>query len=276
MGVGVLKPQTKVADPVLDENGAAQDRNSSATARQPRFFPGMCAHCDTTNRIAPHFFQVLRRTIFDGESQSTLLLGAKGTGKSLVLDRVLRSLAQEVASQAAAKAAGHGKRKRQKESAEESGGKKAGRAAGGSGGSGTAAAAEENAPSSGGDEGHQRPLSPLPQPEEAGPEEDTGKEERPQHRERKQKEEKQAFRAVYLNGAAQVDDGVAMREIVQQLGITGAATQGSIYNRSGQTLISLLFRAPSATGQTEPKICSTLVVLILQTRVRWSTIEVSM
>lgn len=29
------------------------------------------------------------------------------------------------------------------------------------------------------------------------------------------------FRAVYLNGLVQTDDGIAMREVVQQLGITG-------------------------------------------------------
>ncbi|CAN0584806.1 unnamed protein product, partial [Ectocarpus sp. 12 AP-2014] len=44
-----------------------------------------------------------------------------------------------------------------------------------------------------------------------------------------QQQQRQTFRAVYLNGAAQENDGVAMREIVQQLGITGAATQGSVY-----------------------------------------------
>lgn len=37
------------------------------------------------------------------------------------------------------------------------------------------------------------------------------------------------FRAVYLNGMAQTDDGLAMREAVQQLGVTG--TQGSNYSR---------------------------------------------
>lgn len=34
------------------------------------------------------------------------------------------------------------------------------------------------------------------------------------------------FRAVYLNGAAQTDDGVAMREIVHQLGVTGTQRDG--------------------------------------------------
>lgn len=37
------------------------------------------------------------------------------------------------------------------------------------------------------------------------------------------------FRVVYLNGLAQTDDEVAMREVVQQLGITGP--QGSAYSR---------------------------------------------
>ncbi|CAN0136999.1 unnamed protein product, partial [Ectocarpus sp. 4 AP-2014] len=61
--------------------------------------------------------RVLRRTIFDRQSQSALLLGNTGTGKSLVLDSVLRSLAQEASSPAKAKgataaaSAGHGKRK---------------------------------------------------------------------------------------------------------------------------------------------------------------------
>ncbi|CAN0312486.1 unnamed protein product, partial [Ectocarpus sp. 13 AM-2016] len=82
--------------------------------------------------------QVLRRTIFDRQSQSALLLGNTGTGKSLVLDSQQRQQQQ-------------------------------------------------------------------------------------------QQQQRQTFRAVYLNGAAQENDGVAMREIVQQLGITGAATQGSVY-----------------------------------------------
>lgn len=34
------------------------------------------------------------------------------------------------------------------------------------------------------------------------------------------------FRAVYLNGAAQTDDGVAMREVVHQLGVTGTQRDG--------------------------------------------------
>ncbi|CAN0553953.1 unnamed protein product, partial [Ectocarpus sp. 12 AP-2014] len=99
---------------------------------------------------------VLRRTIFDRQSQSALLLGNTGTGKSLVLDSVLRSLAQEASSLAKAKGEGEG-----------------------TGGAG----------------------------------------------------DRQTFRAVYLNGAAQENDGVAMREIVQQLVITGAAPQGSVYTR---------------------------------------------
>lgn len=126
--------------------------------------------------------------MIDRESQSALLLGYNGTGKSLVLDRVLRSLAQEALSRArAAAAAGGGKRKRHKKDASGAEGERG-------------QEASSAAPSR-----HQ------------------------------QQEEKQPFRAVYLNGAAQADDGVAMREIVQQLGITGAATQGSIYNRSDQT-----------------------------------------
>lgn len=129
--------------------------------------------------------------MIDRESQSALLLGYTGTGKSLVLDRVLRSLAQEALSRArAAAAAGGGKRKRHKKDA-------------------------SGAEGEGGQETSSPPSS------------------RHQQQERQQQqEEKQPFRAVYLNGAAQADDGVAMREIVQQLGITGAASQGSIYNRS--------------------------------------------
>jgi len=130
----------------------------------------------------------------DRESQSALLLGYAGTGKSLVLDRVLRSLAQEAISKgrgAAAVAAagrGSGKRKRQK----------------------------EDAPT--GEEAKGGEVSPLPPPHR-------------RQNEQQQQQQAQPFRAVYLNGAAQVDDGVAMREIVQQLGITGSASQGSVYNR---------------------------------------------
>ncbi|CAN0514223.1 unnamed protein product [Laminaria digitata] len=92
-------------------------------------------------------FQVLRRTVCDGESQSALLLGGTGSGKSLLLDRVLRSLAHEAADRGAS------------------------------------------------------PLTPPPPP----------------------------FRVVYLNGLAQTDDAVAMKEVVQQLGVTG--TQGAAYSR---------------------------------------------
>lgn len=133
--------------------------------------------------------------MIDRESQSALLLGYTGTGKSLVLDRVLRSLAQEAHSKAgAAAAAGGGKRKRQKKDS-----------------SGAGAEGE------GGGQGGSAPLPP------------------PTRHQQQEQQRKQPFRAVYLNGAAQADDGVAMREIVQQLGITGAASQGSIYNRSDQS-----------------------------------------
>ena len=37
------------------------------------------------------------------------------------------------------------------------------------------------------------------------------------------------FRAVYLNGTVQTDDGLAMREVVQQLGVTG--TRRDDYSR---------------------------------------------
>lgn len=37
------------------------------------------------------------------------------------------------------------------------------------------------------------------------------------------------FRAVYLNGMAQTDDSLAMREVVQQLSVTG--TQRAMYSR---------------------------------------------
>lgn len=160
----------------------------------------------------PSLFQVLRRTVIDRESQSALLLGYAGTGKSLVLDRVLRSLAQEALSEAAraaaAAAAGGGKRKRRKKD--------------GSGVDGDGAqegGAESRGPPAPLEEIASPPPPPRHQPEER------------QQRRRQEEQQKQPFRAVYLNGAAQADDGVAMREIVQQLGITGAASQGSIYNR---------------------------------------------
>ncbi|CBJ33071.1 conserved unknown protein [Ectocarpus siliculosus] len=86
--------------------------------------------------------RVLRRTIFDRQSQSALLLGNTGTGKSLVLDSVLRSLAQEASSLAKAKgataaaSAGHGKRKRQKKNSPAAG------EGGGTGGSGGVSSVE--------------------------------------------------------------------------------------------------------------------------------------
>eukprot|EP00903_Cladosiphon_okamuranus_P007077 g6877.t1 len=138
--------------------------------------------------------RVLRRTVIDRESQSALLLGYTGTGKSLVLERVLRSLAEEAHSKArAAATAGGGNRKRHKKNS-----------SGGVDGEG----------------GGQEVPAPLPPPPPPPP---------PPHQQQEE-QRKQPFRAVYLNGAAQVDDGVAMREIVQQLGITGSASQGSIYN----------------------------------------------
>ncbi|CAM9303788.1 unnamed protein product, partial [Hapterophycus canaliculatus] len=183
--------------------------------------------------------RVLRRTILDGESQSALLLGSTGTGKSLVLDRVLRSLAQEVASSTKA-TAGRGKRKRLKESAGERGGQKANGEAGGTGasasvGAGAGAAARtaeagESAPSSGSGEEEEEEEEAEEEHEEHEEPEEKAWGERRQQKRHHQHQPKQPFRAVYLNGTAQVDDGVAMREIVQQLGITGAATQGSIYN----------------------------------------------
>ncbi|CAM9557915.1 unnamed protein product [Scytosiphon promiscuus] len=175
-GPPVVERESDGQLPPEQQGEGAGERGSSAWGH---LWPlGRATQCEDLRRV-------LRRTIFDGESQSALLLGSTGTGKSLVLDRVLRSLAQEVASKATA-TTGRGKRKRQKETAEERGGREA--------------------------------------------EAKAGATERRQQQRRHQHQRKQPFRAVYLNGAAQVDDGVAMREIVQQLGITGAATQGSIYN----------------------------------------------
>lgn len=125
----------------------------------------------TPPQFADPIAQVLRRTVFDGESQSALLLGYTASGKSLVLDRVLRSLAEE-----AEEAQMRKKRKRQKDAEEGLGG-----SASASGGSGS------------------------------------GQEPRP------------PFQAVYLNGMAQANDGMAMREIAEQLGVT--ATRGGAYSR---------------------------------------------
>lgn len=150
--------------------------------------------------------------MIDRESQSALLLGYAGTGKSLVLDRVLRSLAQEALSKARATATAGGKRKRQKknDSGVENGGA----------GSCRSTAPGENVPS---------PLPPRHQQQER------------QQQGEQQQGHTQPFRVVHLNGAAQVDDGVAMREIVQQLGITGAASQGSVYNRSDRRCSDYVF-----------------------------------
>lgn len=148
--------------------------------------------------------------MIDRESQSALLLGYTGTGKSLVLDRVLRSLGQEALSKArAAAGAGGGKRKRQKKDASGVEGE------GGRDGKGTHSHGSTTAP---GENGSSPQLPPPPH--------------------QQQQQQKQPFRAVYLNGAAQADDGVAMREIVQQLGVTGSASQGSVYNRSDRSAIT--------------------------------------
>eukprot|EP00752_Nemacystus_decipiens_P011241 g9990.t1 len=163
------------------EEGAAGEQGVSAWGH---LWPlGRHVQCEELRRV-------LRRTVIDRESQSALLLGDTGSGKSLVLDRVLRSLAQEALSSARTAAAGGGKRKRHKKDASGAGG-----------------------------EGGREASSPPPPTTTPPP--------TPSHQ---QHEDKQPFRAVYLNGAAQADDGVAMREIVQQLGITAAASQGSIYN----------------------------------------------
>ncbi|CAB1101080.1 unnamed protein product [Ectocarpus sp. CCAP 1310/34] len=156
-----------------------------ASAREHLWPLGRHTQCEELRRV-------LRRTIFDRQSQSALLLGNTGTGKSLVLDSVLRSLAQEASSlekakgATAAASAEQGKRKRQKKN--------------------------------------------FSAEEEEEEEEEEQEERRQQHKQQQQQQQqRQPFRAVYLNGAAQENDGVAMREIVQQLGITGAATQGSVY-----------------------------------------------
>lgn len=54
---------------------------------------------------------MLRRTVIDHESQSALLLGYTGSGKSLVLDRVLRALAEETVTLAQGRRRGKGKKR---------------------------------------------------------------------------------------------------------------------------------------------------------------------
>lgn len=54
---------------------------------------------------------MLRRTVIDHESQSALLLGYTGSGKSLVLDRVLRCLAEEAVILAQGRRKGKGKKR---------------------------------------------------------------------------------------------------------------------------------------------------------------------
>lgn len=157
-------------------------------------------------------FQVLRRTVFDGESQSALLLGGTGSGKSLLLDRVLRSLAHEAAdrggsasglssglspglSSGLSSGSGLGEKRKRWGGGECDGVEE------GQGGDGSAVSPPCSEGATGTEKEQASPLTPPPPP----------------------------FRVVYLNGLAQTDDAVAMKEVVQQLGVTG--TQGAAYSR---------------------------------------------
>lgn len=161
--------------------------------------------------------------MFEGESQSALLLGDTGSGKSLVLDRVLRSLAQEAADKGRSRS---GSRSRSASGLVLGSGVRVGlggkrkRREGGEGGEEQGEGGSSSSPPGLGDVSNAEQASSMPPP----PSPTTAATARTST-----KAPPLPFRVVYLNGMAQTNDAVAMREVVQQLGVTG--TQGAAYSR---------------------------------------------